>query len=391
MAIYTTEVRTICESTAGLDFPAGYRAIDSILSPEVVAKIMPQNYPIFDEDYRYVLNKNILKHFYTREIGEETVGLWQLRIEQTLDEIMPYYNQLYKSELESIKPFFNVDLTTERSERGSKISNGSASDSYSKNNTGTSNIDYGEKGVDTKSKDKTGKNTTGFKAGNTHTWETGGEAAHDWGTQNINGSNTKSEKVQKNEKDVKGGTKNTTGTNSTVNRYSDTPQGGLNGLQAIEGNLYLTNATLDDASEHQLTNTSENETFKATNTLTGSDTNKNQTKTDANSQKSHNWDRRTEQSVADNTEYNFGEHYSENSTHNIQDGFKDRTDNLHESKSGQRSYSDDINSTASYLEHVSGYKGNKTYAELLLEWRKTFINIDQMIMRELETCFMLLW
>ena len=35
------------------------------------------NYPIFDEDYREVLNKNILNYYYNYEIGFETPELFK--------------------------------------------------------------------------------------------------------------------------------------------------------------------------------------------------------------------------------------------------------------------------------------------------------------------------
>ena len=54
------------------------------------------NYPIFDENYRETLNHNILYHYYENEIGFETAPLFRLYLNQRLNEIMPYYNELYK-------------------------------------------------------------------------------------------------------------------------------------------------------------------------------------------------------------------------------------------------------------------------------------------------------
>lgn len=391
MATYTTEVRTICESAAGLSEGVGFNSIEKLLSPELVEKVLPLKYPIFDEKYRYVLNKKILTHFFTREICEETVGLWLLRMEERMEEIMPYYNKLYLSELEEIKPFFNIDITKTGNRDYNITKHGDTKNNYTKENTGTSNTAYGEHGNDSRDKSKTGTNTTGFKAGNKHTWETGGENEHDWGTKQDNGSNTHNGTTKRNDKNVKSGTTDTTHTNSDVNRFSDTPQGGLDGMKALRGNMYLTNATLNDGNEHTLTHTSETDKLTGTTTDNSTDTAKNKTSTDAKSQKTHNWDRRTEQTVADNTEYNFGENWHEHGTHNITDGHRNRTDNLNETKSGLSSSNEDVTNTGTYLEHISGYKGNKTYAELLTEWRKTFLNIDQMIMRDLEDCFFLLW
>ena len=54
------------------------------------------NYPIFDENYRNTLNQTILYHYYENEIGFETAPLFRFYLNQKLNEIMPYYNELYK-------------------------------------------------------------------------------------------------------------------------------------------------------------------------------------------------------------------------------------------------------------------------------------------------------
>lgn len=120
MSKYTTEVRFICENSAGLSESEGANNIDSILD-KCWNKVFNFDFPIFDENYRQVLCKKILKHYYTREIAHETVGRWKLALNAKLNEIMPYYNQLYKSELLEFNPFYDVDLT--RSREGSGTSN----------------------------------------------------------------------------------------------------------------------------------------------------------------------------------------------------------------------------------------------------------------------------
>lgn len=120
MSKYTTEVRFICENSAGLSESEGADNIDSILD-KCWNKVFNFDFPIFDENYRQVLCRKILKHYYTREIAHETVGRWKLALNAKLNEIMPYYNQLYKSELLEFNPFYDVDLT--RSREGSGTSN----------------------------------------------------------------------------------------------------------------------------------------------------------------------------------------------------------------------------------------------------------------------------
>lgn len=92
MATYTVEIRKLVEN----HFDLGLK-----------------DYPIFDENYREGLNEKIIKHFYFREIGFETAGLFKFYLNQKMLEIMPYYNQLYKSELLKFNPFYNVDRTTQ--------------------------------------------------------------------------------------------------------------------------------------------------------------------------------------------------------------------------------------------------------------------------------------
>lgn len=120
MSKYTTEVRFICENSAGLSESEGADNVDSILD-KCWNKVFNFDFPIFDENYRQVLCRKILKHYYTREIAHETVGRWKLALNAKLNEIMPYYNQLYKSELLEFNPFYDVDLT--RNREGSGTSN----------------------------------------------------------------------------------------------------------------------------------------------------------------------------------------------------------------------------------------------------------------------------
>lgn len=50
-----------------------------------------------------------------------------------------------------------------------------------------------------------------------------------------------------------------------------------------------------------------------------------------------------------------------------------------------------INSTEDYLESVQGKQGSGSYSDLLLKYRSTFLNIDQMVIDEFSDLFMLLW
>ena len=95
-------------------------------------------YPIFDENYRETLNHNILYHYYENEIGFETAPLFRLYLNQKLNEIMPYYNELYKVQKKLIDDKLllnNVNLTETLSGQNAT----STSSTSQSTNSGTSN------------------------------------------------------------------------------------------------------------------------------------------------------------------------------------------------------------------------------------------------------------
>ena len=112
MSKYTTQVRFICESLAGLTDSKGYGDVNNIIET-AAPKIFSFDFPMFDESYRGVLEKKILKHYYTREIGLETYGLWKLKLDTKMNEIMPYFNQRYKSETLEFNPLYDFDVIRE--------------------------------------------------------------------------------------------------------------------------------------------------------------------------------------------------------------------------------------------------------------------------------------
>jgi hypothetical protein len=94
------------------------------------------SYPIEVEDHRQELNIKILNHYWWYEIGVETPQLFRDRLLAKLNEIMPYYNQLYASELIQIDPINPIDYT-ETTDRTLKNQHQDDSKEDTKN-TGTS-------------------------------------------------------------------------------------------------------------------------------------------------------------------------------------------------------------------------------------------------------------
>lgn len=123
MSKYTTEVRFICESKSGLEVSGGSGDVDKIIANSW-NKIFTSKAPFFDEEYRSVLCQKILKHYYLREICCETVGIWTLWMNTKLEEIMPYYNQLYESAKIKFNPMHDVDLTREHKRTENETASG---------------------------------------------------------------------------------------------------------------------------------------------------------------------------------------------------------------------------------------------------------------------------
>ena len=111
MSKYTTEVRFICETKSGFTpKELENKSVDEIIDASR-DKIFNFVYPIYEEGHKPELEKKILKHYYTREIASETVGLWVLWLNEKLNLIMPKYNKLYKAEKTILdKELKNIDV-----------------------------------------------------------------------------------------------------------------------------------------------------------------------------------------------------------------------------------------------------------------------------------------
>lgn len=258
MSKYTTEVRYICEHFSGLSESVGYNDVEQVIK-NCLTKVFDFNFPIFDESYRQVLETKILRHYYTREIGLETVGLWKLKLNTKLNEIMPFYNQLYKSELIEFNPLYDVELTRERKIEG----------------TGTKDTENGES--------RDGENHADTSQSNTNMV-----------TENGVDNSTVTRTVD--------GTQNQNTSGSGTNMYSDTPQGAITDLQAGK---YLTNATVDSA-----TNTFGGASHDSTSQTSNNNRN-NETDTDGSTDSSNNGDYSSSMDGYSNTTLSNTEDYLE--------------------------------------------------------------------------------
>lgn len=228
MSIYTTEVRYICETMAGYDVSQGFSKIDEILD-KAVPRVFDFEWPIFDEEYRVPLEKKILRYFYTREIGCETYGLWKLMLQNKMCEIMPYYNQLYKSELlmAGVNPLTDVDYT----KSGNRTDEGA--DTRTTEREGTDNTETTATSKDVKKGETSGRDSTSVYGNQTH-----------------------------------------------IKKYSDTPQGTLTG---VENGTYLTEAEFNTDSDDTNTTITTSGTEDVTDQVDSSGSVKNTTTGNENS------------------------------------------------------------------------------------------------------------
>ena len=97
------------------------------------------DYPIFDENYRNVLNQKILNHYYENEIGFETAPLFRFYLNNKLNEIMPYYNILYEKQLQLLNNIDkNVNLVEDFKGNNTNNSNTNNEIESTSNSNGTS-------------------------------------------------------------------------------------------------------------------------------------------------------------------------------------------------------------------------------------------------------------
>ena len=88
-------------------------------------------YPIFDEAYRPVLNGLIVSNFFRREICVETIDLWLQFTQTKMQNIMPYYNQMYLSTQMDYGPFDSMHIETDRTGTAHTTSTDTATNSAS--------------------------------------------------------------------------------------------------------------------------------------------------------------------------------------------------------------------------------------------------------------------
>lgn len=389
MSKYTTEVRNICETYAGRTERGEYPDVDTCIDLSIPKIFDVNGIDVYVPEHKTLLFHKILLHYYQREIAFETTGLWKMKLNAKMKEIMPYYNQLYASELLEYDPLQNVNNWHEHEgvyEDTSKVDKLKKYD----NTTDTTNSQVTE---NTKKYDNE-TNTSDSKVANRNTNantkdDTVRQDAYD-GTETT---------LLKRKKTIAQGNDGLTHTPSTGRDkwtlFSDTPQGGIGGLQNAplgsgnvgnDTNNYLTNATHEIDKSETYTDTQTHGTI----TEQYNDNNSTPDTTKRSGAEATTDNRTIGTTQAENESVGqAGKQVDDALTHDA--GSKlDEGNKVDDATTTEDNLKKD-NGTDAHTNREYGKIGVMTYQEMVLKYRETFLNIDMMIIDELKDLFMKVW
>lgn len=331
MSKYTTELRYICENYAGLTDSKGYGDIDSIIN-QARPKLFDFDYPIFDQAYKAPLENKIISHYYMREIGMETVGLFKHYLRTRMREIMPYYNELYKTTLLEFNPLYDVNLFTTHKGKDSK--------DRQENITGNMNETKDVNKTKSNIKDINDKITKNYTQEKTNNSEITGD-------NSITTDNTSEAKETENY------------TENKIDKFHDTPQGNID---LINDSTYLTNARVINTESDKINNKDSKDHGVSIGT------------------------EKTNEEGKENIIQNETIDNVANENENENEEIKEKGE-VNKSETTQEG----INGTNEYIDHVYGKSSSSTYPKLINEFRESLLNIDMLVINELSDLFMLLW
>lgn len=85
------------------------------------------DYQIYSEDFRPILNQRIVDHFYLREIGASTIEQFIFYLNRTMREVMPVYDPVFRRlATPDLDLFRNSDTTSEWRQTGRNTSKDSS-------------------------------------------------------------------------------------------------------------------------------------------------------------------------------------------------------------------------------------------------------------------------
>lgn len=234
MSKYTTQLRWIIEQLTYDNKDLSISERISLACP----KIFNFCYPIWLEGYRSTLERKILMHYFNKEIGFETVGLWKLYLEERLNLIMPYYNELYKT---TIKEY---DWTSDTNIKETFVGNKKLKENANLNITGNEKSDTTSNINDTVNSSITGSGTNTTEAtknNNSKNLDSDLPQANyanlDYGTKLTENENTSTVNEQ-NTTNQNSAEERTNTTNASQNNIVEKSQNNINDLESITDDIY---------------------------------------------------------------------------------------------------------------------------------------------------------
>lgn len=112
MSKYTTELRFMLETQNSMVESGKASDVNTVIA-NTRSWLFDFNYPSTElsNAEKEHLEKHIMLHFYTREIGFETFGLFKVKLQSKLWDIMPTYEKLYGLEHRNLEFFNDVDYS----------------------------------------------------------------------------------------------------------------------------------------------------------------------------------------------------------------------------------------------------------------------------------------
>ena len=381
MATYTTPLRAIIEQ------PTQHRN-DLTLDQRIeVGRVVlfDFDYPMFDDRYKKVFEKNFINNFYDREIGFETEHLFKRRLQNWLNINMGYYSELMRSETLKFDPFINSEMNVthkktndETSQSDKNFGETTSRDVTDSTITDEDTTKFTERDSTINTTDTTDRDST-VNTQNDGTTNTVGETSGKSSGTNKTTGNTKTD---------------TTSSGTTENDdfkrdlHTDTPDTRLAITTADgEGSIgYASNIDESTANNKQKTSGTGNETTNttsdsATTDTTSTNSSQNETTSETGLSKELTGIDETGQSIED--------------TDISEIGRRDETIDRIINDLGKRDFDEKtdgtINSIEDFVQHRYGKIGVQTYSKMLMEYRQTFLRIEREIFDEMNQLFMLVY
>lgn len=487
MARYTITLKSVCEAYAGIASPSVWESPSTVMRA-AAPRVFDFDYPIFDETYRTHVELMILRNYYTRELCCAEVGRWKMFLEQRMNEVMPKYNPLYSALLEEWNPFWDTSFTdTHRRDvqedevakenglttRVRDLDTTSNSQQFTHQDTKNQRVEDTDRDTTSHRLEDSGRNTTGHSLEVTdqdtteHTVEVTDQDTTE-NTVGVTDQDTTGHSREVTDRDTSSHSQTHTDTDSTTDhtgtvntvtqedgqvdetgseektetlrkadRYSDTPQ---NGLEEVVEFRYLTNAraieennntdldtekhttshsegdstVTNDLTDHTVTtvdsttDTTGAEDVVVTGETTGTLDSTVTGETVGTLDKTVTTDSQgtldstvTNDNVEDSTESvnarekgTYDQQVKERERGVLDKGVKSnlrgttdetvRTENQNHKASG-------LTTVEEYLQRTTGKRGSRSYAQLLAEYRNLFTSVDVMVVEDLADLFFTIW